>query len=1739
MNNQDALLERYKWWSSLKHGGLLIAPSKLPGRLPEATPALSAWVSERLRRAVVRVLDGDDAAMPLLMDVVLQEILELPATEWTKGPGVEAKWSCRALTREVIKPRRVWQSRNGEVLPVFVADGSLGGKVARLGVGRGRRSVSRVVEWLRNAGQKVALLTNGRQWRLVHAGADYEAFCEWDIDLWFVEGSPGLQVDALRALLGRATLSLPAPDQPSPLIDAILASRKGQAELSGVLGERVRMAVEHLIKVSSASIVELETADLTLSMRDYYVAASRMVMRCIVVLFAEARDLLPRDNEVYDGSYGLQALRAQLDRAAGGRGADRLRHSHSAWPRLMSLFRLVHAGSAHEAIPIPAYAGKLFEPSDVASSDAVLRALHAFERRENNPSDAAVHRILELLTRSRVKVRQGRGSTWVEAPVDFSDLSSEYIGILYEGLLDFELRQAPDDDAVVFLNIGAEPALPFSHLDGMTVSERKGLLDKLKTSAKKSAMEEGGDEDDADDEDESEPSEGTEDGETEESESDVDSEPVQDEEPVSVTELEADNDVRRYFSEAVDIWARNAVRDAGWCKRGADFSDPQVVSQAKGLIRRIILPGEFFLVRWGGTRKGSGTFYTRPQLAGPTTRRTLRPLAYRPTKEKTEEETGLVDVLEWEPKKPEEILELKVCDPAMGSGSFLVSALRFLVDALVESLHLHLRLDSNEQRTICKLADGFPVEHPSQETLPVPVDHPDFEERLRSRLRRHVVERCLYGVDLDPLAVELGQMALWVETMDRSLPFSFLDHKLKVGNSLVGCWLDRYEDYPVMAWEREGGDAKHERFVHHKRTHVFDRGAKKGRTEERGDVWTDAIKQKKALVKSDMADMLSGQRRLGAKVPEARAVHARAQEVFEVLHGLPVHEVQQRADAYRALQEDEQFQALKAAFDAWCALWFWPGDKLDFAPMPLGFPWDSVETRGTVADIAAKQRFFHWELEFPDVFTPTRSGFEAVIGNPPWEIQKPNSKEFFSNVDPLYRTYGKQEALARQHELFESDTEVEEEWLSYSAAHKAMSNWVKHVGSPFGDSDGGSFSFVRSGNQNTHLHTVWGRLRAGRKGYADREHPFRHQGSADLNTYKMFLELSYSCLQEEGRMALVVPGSLYGDSGSSSLRKLFLEKSALEYLYAFQNEKRVFEAVHHAFKICIFFVSKGLGTRVFQAMYSLGIAGSPAPHQVEEQISTGDGALALSAEQARRFSPDSHSFIEIRSKEDLAIVERLYSAGPLLGDTNEAGWLVKYSAEFHMTNDSSLFPPRTTWEGRGYLPDEYGHWVKGDWKKVRERTTTEGQGDIGGSMAADGVSRPPRGMVYGRDRSLAMTVESIVDVALPLYEGRSVGQYDFQRKAWVSGKGRRAVWRQMEWQEKQLAPQFLMSRETYLQRSPRTGSYKLALMDVAASNVERTAIGTPLRGLPCGNSAPTLVTRDGDLLWTLGLAACFNSFAYDFFARQRCTGLHMNWFIIAETPLPQPGDWALHPSFVKATMQLSFPHVRFATEWCDLLRRCPAIGTVPWPRLFALSVAERTRTRAIVEAVVAHVYGLGIGDFEHILSDTAHPRASLQQREYASKIDSKRFWLLDRDRLPEHRTSVLSLVAFHELKRIGLEAFLAQNDGEGWMLPETLRLADYGLGHDNRARVAQPVASVLGPRFYDWQLEQDVEESWEECRRHAELIRSILSLPEDSARADEPEPLSAQKKATPKDLFGKPVATDLFGKPIATKPRRR
>ena len=1444
----------------------------------------------------------------------------------------------------------------------------------------------------------------------------------------------------------------------------------------------MRLAVETLIRESSPALEAIDAPAIAgdtpaprgpahVDRRDIYIAATRIVMRCVVILFAEARqdDLLPRNNPVYEASYGLNSLRNQLDRLAGARAAERLRHSHSAWPRLLSLFSLLFHGSPHEALPVTRYGGGLFTPGDAGAADPVLRALAAFEGPDNAPSDAAVHRILELLCNSEVKVRQGRASKWILAPVDFSDLSSEYIGILYEGLLDFELRRAPADDAMVFLDLGDEPVLSIDRLDRMTNEDLAQLLAKLAKGTKKSEPAE----DEAEEEAEDEAAETSDEGEEEAEEA----------APAAAAELAPAEDGAHAVREKIQLWAERAVKAAKLVKYPRNDKDPrareafnqEVTKRAQALVRRSVMPGSWFLVRWGGTRKGSGTFYTRPQLAGPTVRRALEPLAYDPVSQTKDEATGLVTVTEWAPKAPEAILALKVCDPAMGSGSFLISALRYLTEALFESLHHHGRIEARGDGVIPRLADGLPADHPWNETLPVPQDHPDFDRRLKARLKRHVVERCIYGVDLDPLAVELAKTALWIETMDPKLPFGFVDHKLKCGNALVGCWFDRFQDYPIMAWEREGGDKGHDRFVHHFREYVGTKGKDKGKTLRAGDKWTAAIKDRKeSVIKPELRRWLEErfsrqvQFEFAVEGKTAEALHDEALAVFEKMHGLRVGDAEGRERVYREeIDGSKALGRLREAFDTWCALWFWPGDELEKAPGPMTLLAPDEAAVEVVRRVREKERFFHWEIEFPDVFARAGSGFDAMVGNPPWEIQKPNSMEFFSNIDPLYRTYNKQDAVERQVDYFSRVELSEYDWLTYNARIKALSNWARDAADPFGTEDDGRRAGIARDWGSTVLLASWRIRRERRRCYADPRHPFTRQGAGmDVNTYKMFIEAAHALLGRGGCLGFLVPSGIYTDKGSRLLRDIFLRGSSWTHLYVFQNERYVFEHIHHSFKVSVIHVRKTGGTSTILVRFRLGPGNSPEVREVEEDLSDASRSIALPVDRIAQFSPGSGAILELSSAQDLTALEKMYEGTVLFGDDSPDAWDIVHRQEFHMTHDAGFY--------LAYQKERDGD---------LEKTSVDG-----------------------------LWTRSDGRCVVPLVQGVAVDQFNYNAKGWLRGTGVRAVWERLPFlATPDCRPQFVVEDDTALSRIALTD--KVVYRRIARSTDARTIIAAAVPGYPVGDVTPTVRSPLSGA--TFSLLAILNSYAFDSMARFRCGGTHVDYHLIAELPLPKPKSV---PSAVSAfSMRLGAAAPSFARVWSPS-------RTVPWRRLWAVTPHERLRLRSILDAVVAQLYGLDLSDFSWILRDCDHPVAKVCNKPFSRTLDPKGFWRVDKDKDPELRHPVLSLVAFHELQRVGLDAFLAQNDGEGWMLPETLRLADYGLGHDARAQAPQPVAARLGERLLPWQLEQGVEESWEECRRHAETIERILGLKkpaEAAGAAAQPEQVpgggqeGAAKQATP------------------------
>ncbi|MBZ5708108.1 AAA family ATPase [Nannocystis pusilla] len=1570
-------------WISLRHGGNLLSPVELE-RLPEPNAA-PYRLAERLRAALI-ALDPDEPdgeALSALLDVVLEDACGL-GIGWRKGAAVKDPDAETLLDGTRLKPQRVWETAAGDSLPLFVTH------TPRIGVGKGKQAVAHVVEYLRRRrrrGAPLALLTNGREWRLVWADEDNLAWVEWDADRWLDADQLSGTFHVFRRIVARPALDRDGAER-GRLLEAIRTTRRGQAKLSSALGERVRKAVEILLKGRQSALAPTWDPDAS---SDTYNAACHFVMRLVVILFAEARELFPIDNPVYHQAYGLGGLFDRLGRLTGERRRERV----SAWSQVLALFKLLHGGSPHPALNLPKYGGDLFKPGD-PEGDGVQRALTRIESLEHPPSDEIVYRILELITRT---MQQG-----LPTPVNFTELTSEYIGILYEGLLDYELHRA-GDQPILFLNLGNQPALPLDQLEGMTDKALAALVEKAKVTNKPAG------EDDAeeaeDEEAEGEDAEGEDDAEAAEA-AEVSDSPA---------EAPLDDDEHAEARRRAVEWSRRAVVVGKLVKKPAGRNadkNPEYLAEldsaADRLFADIKLPGELYLVRWGGTRKGAGTFYTRPQLTQPTVRRTLEPL--------THDADGVIHL-------PEVLLDLKLCDPAMGSGSFLVAALRVLTELVVESLRFHKRIHVVNGHTMVD-CDRLPDADRDLAT-------DNFDERLTAFVRRAVVERCLYGVDIDPLATELARVALWVETLDRKLPFTFLDHKLRCGDALVGAWIDRFRDYPLLAWWRQSPDEKWRGVTHE------------------GNKWATVLKDRRKNVLEQQVERISGQQRTDAAEVSDDTIDkalTRVRELYRRLRNVPASMPHKRAEMWHnQVEPDPDLARVREACDLWCALWFWPLDQLAEAPTPATLGAPSEAARAISRELRHSRRFFHWELEFPDVFNKKGAGFDAIVGNPPWEIRKPNSKEFFSDLDPLYRSYGKQEALTRQRELFAADPKRERKWLDYVGRFKDAGNFVRYAAEPFGDTEdeGGKPHIIlvpRKVDESRKLHRKWAGQRARRTGYADPEHAFRHQGSADLNTYKLFVEQAHALLKPGGQLGLVTPSGLYTDKGSVSLRRLLLDRCQWRWLYGFENRNKLFD-IHRSFKFAVTIAEKGGKTLTLQAAFMR--------HELEDWAEA-KGALAYPAERVHAFSPKSLSVLEIRSERDLEVLTKIYANSVILGDNGPDGWGIQYGTEFHMTADSKLFIPRDKADEAGYKPDEYGRWI--------------GPED---------------------------------DVLLPLYQGSMIHQHDPSYKGWLTVE--KASWGELSWSHKSWVPRYLLQQTDYRGNEKATHDLKLGFRDIARSTDERTSIAALVPDLPCGNVIGIFTTDNA-----LPLSSVLNTFAFDFTARIRISGTHMNYYVVEELPLPPP---ALALSLSHVTTLLGMPLARFAPWW-------PRELWAQWSRR-AITPHERLRLRCILDAVVAALYNLSRDDLRWVLRDCDHPKDRLSDKAFCRTLDPKGFWRVDRDQDPELRHTVLTLVAFDALGRLlaehpgdrdaAIRAFSELNGGEGWMLPDTLCLAEHGLGHDARARVSQPVASRLGPRFLDWQLAQTPEESWAECERHA---RALLGDEEFERRfAEEPEPESS------------------------------
>ncbi len=333
----------------------------------------------------------------------------------------------------------------------------------------------------------------------------------------------------------------------------------------------------------------------------------------------------------------------------------------------------------------------------------------------------------------------------------------------------------------------------------------------------------------------------------------------------------------------------------------------------------------FILDPRGSARKTTGSYYTHPDLVQELIKSALEPVMQKRLREAGPDKAA----------REKAILSMNVCDPACGSGAFLIAACN------------RLGLELARVRT----------------ELP---DEDDIQEA-----KRDVLQSCIYGVDLNPWAVELAKVSLWINAMVKDKPLNFLDHHIKCGNSLIGATPELISGgVPDGAFDPLTGDNK--KIVNEaKRINKSQRANKTLDAVERDSI--KALMEKFSRLSSINEDFSTG--------------------------------VLDKCKAYHQLQQDSEFQRMKLEADAWTAAFFVPLDGSLAGPLPttaevrrLGAEGGEDSLASVVREMAEKHLFFHWHLAFPDVFA--EGGFDVILGNPPWERIKLQEKEFFAAKDP-------------------------------------------------------------------------------------------------------------------------------------------------------------------------------------------------------------------------------------------------------------------------------------------------------------------------------------------------------------------------------------------------------------------------------------------------------------------------------------------------------------------------------------------------------------------------------------------------------------------------------------------------------------------------------------------------------------------------------------------------------------------
>lgn len=548
------------------------------------------------------------------------------------------------------------------------------------------------------------------------------------------------------------------------------------------------------------------------------------------------------------------------------------------------------------------------------------------------------------------------------------------------------------------------------------------------------------------------------------------------------------------------------------------------------------------------------------------------------------------------------LLSLRVCDSACGSGHFLIAAGHRIA------------------RRLAAVRTG--------EDEPSP-------EAVRTALR-DVVGRCLYGVDINPMAVELTKVALWMEALEPGKPLSFLDHHIQCGNSLLGATPRLLaEGIPDAAFNPIEGDDRE-----------VCRELKKRNKDER------ETRQKGLFA-------LSGApwARLGDLQTELAALDA--------LPDATPAEVAEKERRFRAMSEGDGYLYTRLWADAWCAAFVAPKTRdnphvvtEDVFRRLEASPW-AVErsTHSAIRELADQYRFFHWHLAFPTVFRipgenerPENEqcgwsgGFDVNLGNPPWEHTELKEKEFFAERRP---------DIANARTGAERKRAIAALKVEDGPLHADFCDALR-------EHDGAGHFLGDSGR-----YPLCGRGR--------------------INLYAVFSELKRSLIAPRGRLGCIVPSGIATDDTTKLFFQDLLKTRSLVNLYDFENREALFPGVHRSYKFCLLTLSGSELPPKAEAQFVF-FALSTA------QLRDEDRRIRLSAGDIELLNPNTHTCPIFRSRADAVLTKAIYRRIPVLireaqdERPEENPWRISFrQGLFNMTSSSGLFRTAEELESVGFV----------------------------------------------------------------------------------------------------------------------------------------------------------------------------------------------------------------------------------------------------------------------------------------------------------------------------------------------------------------------------------------------------------------------------------------------------------------------